>query len=70
MTEAVKAERYEEAAELRDQLSALTKAMANPVSPAKREPDATAAPSPGGMPMLPKPAKKSRKPRQSKKSEE
>jgi hypothetical protein len=69
MAEAVKAERYEEAAELRDQLSALMKAMANPQSDAKREPDATA--TPGGMPpAMPKPAKKARKPRQPKKTEE
>ncbi len=61
MAEAVKAEKYEEAANLRDQLNDLVKAMANPVSNATREPDRTA--NPGGMPPeMPKPAP-ARKPR-------
>jgi hypothetical protein len=62
MAQAVKAEKYEEAASLRDQLNALVNAMANPPSTAKRNPDPTTGP--GGMPPeMPTPAV--RKPRQS-----
>ena len=69
LAEAVKAEKYEEAATLRDQLNELLRAMANPVSTATREPDPTAGP--GGMPpAMPRPpAKKARKPRTGKETE-
>lgn len=71
MAEAIKAEKYEEAASLRDQLTELMKAMANPISPAKREPDPPAA-TPGGMPpdMPGQEAKKPRKRRSRKPSDE
>jgi len=57
VAEAVKAEKYEEAASLRDQLGALVKAMANPASKATREPDQAAGPG-GWPPAMPKPAVK------------
>jgi hypothetical protein len=70
MAQAVKAEKYEEAASLRDQLNALMLAMANPPSNAKREPDTAA--EPGGMPPgMPAPAiRKARQPRTRKESQE
>jgi hypothetical protein len=70
MTQAVKAERYEEAAMLRDQLNDLLKAMANPPSTANREPDPDTGP--GGMPpAMPAPTiRKPRKPRTRKESPE
>jgi hypothetical protein len=67
LKEALAAERYEEAAELRDQLTAMMSALASPAAPseqldASRQEDER--PVPGGMPEAPKaPVKKARKPR-------
>ena len=58
--EAVKAERYEEAASLRDQLNQLTAAMAQPKAPGQPV---------GGLPQMPKAQRKPRRKR-SKKEEE
>jgi hypothetical protein len=59
LAEAVSAERYEEAAKLRDQLTAICAAMADPESKASREPDET--PGAAGMPpAMPKAAKAKR----------
>ena len=56
LKEAIAAEKYEEAAELRDQLTAMSAALSQPKSPASREEDQH--PSAGGMPpAMPKPAK-------------
>ena len=69
MAQAVKAERYEEAASLRDQLTDLMKAMAHPPgTPGQHEPDPT--PTPGGMPQFPKPARKQQARRARKESQE
>jgi len=69
LKEAVAAERYEEAAGLRDQLDAMKAAMGNPTSSASREPDRTQGDTslPPEMPktMAPKP-KRTRKPRSKK----
>jgi hypothetical protein len=68
LREALAAEQYEEAAELRDQLTAMTSALAAPppgAISASREEDER--PAPGGMPEAPKtPLKKARKPRRKK----
>jgi hypothetical protein len=66
LKEAIQAERYEEAAELRDQLNAIKPAMANPPSAASREEEPTIgdAGMPPAMPKAPMPkAAKPRKPR-------
>ena len=66
--EAVAAERFEEAAQLRDQLDALLSAMAQPPEPnASREEDSTPGSSslPPAMPPVSKP-KRARKSRQKK----
>ena len=64
LKEAVRAERYEEAAELRAQLDAMKKQMAEPVMPASREEKPTIGDA-GMPPAMPKAAKaaKPRKPR-------
>lgn len=59
LKEAVKAERYEEAAELRDQLDAMKKQMAEPVMPASREEEPTIGDA-GMPPAMPKAAKPKR----------
>jgi hypothetical protein len=70
MVQAVKAEKYEEAASLRDQLNDLLRAMANPPSSAKRERD-PAAPVGGMPPDMPTPTpNKPRRSRSRKQSEE
>ena len=64
LKEAVQAERFEEAAELRDQLDAMKKQMSQPVMPASREEKPTIGEA-GMPPAMPKSAKaaKPRKPR-------
>ena len=72
LQEAVRGEKYEEAASLRDQLNTLVNTMAEPKSPVSREPDPK--PTAGGMPPeMPKsttPAAKKPRARRSKKSGE
>jgi hypothetical protein len=71
LKEALAAERYEEAADLRDQLLAMTTAMIEPDVPARREEDPTPASEaglPGGMPKAALPARRPRKPRSRKSS--
>jgi hypothetical protein len=67
LKEAIKGERYEEAADLRDQLNAMKSEMANPKMAASREADATPGDSsmPPKMPKAARP-KKARKPRSKK----
>ena len=61
LREAIRHEKYEEAASLRDQLGALRQTLAEPASKASREPDAV--PEPGGMPPAMPKAAPVRKPR-------
>jgi hypothetical protein len=65
LKDAIKAERYEEAAELRDQLNAMKKQMAEPVMPVSREEEPTIgdAGMPPAMPKAAKPKKPRKKPK-------
>ncbi|HEY4329442.1 MAG TPA: UvrB/UvrC motif-containing protein [Phycisphaerae bacterium] len=71
LDDAVRAEKYEEAASLRDQLQAVVEAMAAPVSNARRVEDKgqEAGGMPPGMPGSSAPAKKARKRRSKKEGE-
>ena len=72
LREALRSEKYEEAASLRDQLTILMKSMVEPKSPASRQPDNT-QPAGGMPPEMPKaaaPKPKKTRARRSKKDSE